>query len=206
MADRGRVERAGDAPAAVLDRKSALPELIGRHEDFLIVSGLGGTARDMAALTNDAPHLFALEGAMGAASMVGMGVALARPDRRVLVVTGDAELFMNVGALATIARARPTNLAIVCVDNGRFGETGNQESHSAGAADLEQIALGAGFTLTRTVATRDQLAGGASLLHGTEGPVFIRLRVLPTDPPAVKHLLDPAACRLRFRGLVLAGR
>ena len=95
------------APDFILDRRDAVPALIGRHEDFLIVAGLAGTSRDVAALTRDGAHTYTMAGAMGGASMIGLGLALARPDKRVLVVTGDGELLMNVGALATIARSGP---------------------------------------------------------------------------------------------------
>ena len=98
----------------MLERGKAVPALIGRHEDFLIIAGLGGTACDVGAVTGDSAHGYVLSGAMGAACMMGLGLALARSDRRVLVVTGDG-LLMNVGALATIAVIDPANLAILCV-------------------------------------------------------------------------------------------
>src|SRR5215468_4431000 len=104
---------AAAAPSFVLDRREAIPSLLGRHEDFLIVAGLAGTSRDIAALTNNGAHAYILTGAMGAACMMGLGLALARPDRRVLVVTGDGELLMNIGALATIEIVNPHNLPIV---------------------------------------------------------------------------------------------
>jgi len=94
---------AAGAPEFVLDRCDAVPALIGPHEDFLIVSGLAGTSRDVAALTQDGAHTYTMAGAMGGACMIGLGLALSRPDKRVLVVTGDGELLMNVGALSTIA-------------------------------------------------------------------------------------------------------
>src|SRR5204862_5742440 len=98
------------APRFVLDRREAIPALIGRHQDFLIVTGLAGTARDIAALTQDGAHTYTMAGAMGGASMIGLGLALARPDKRVLVATGDGEILMNLGALATIAVLNPANL------------------------------------------------------------------------------------------------
>ena len=122
-----------------LDRVDAVPALIGRHEDFLIVTGLAGTAKDVAALTDDGDHIYTLAGAMGAAAMMGFGLALAQTERRVLVVTGDGELLMNVGALATIAVVNPANLSIVCVDNGHYGETGYQNSHTSLGVDLEKM-------------------------------------------------------------------
>src|SRR5712675_1697967 len=191
------------APDFVLDRTQAVPALIGRHEDFLIIAGLAGTARDIAALSKDGAHTYALAGVMGAACAMGLGLALARPDRRVLVVTGDGELLMNVGALATIAVVNPPNLAIVCVDNGHYGETGYQKSHTSLGVDLERIAAGSGIKATRTVATEGELADGTRMLRGSNGTAFVLLRVKPTDPPAFKRNMDPSACRHRFRSALL---
>jgi thiamine pyrophosphate-dependent acetolactate synthase large subunit-like protein len=191
------------APAFVLDRREAVPALVGRHEDFLIVTGLAGTARDIAALTRDGTHVYTMAGAMGGAAMIGLGLALARPDRRVLVVTGDGELLMNLGALATIAVQNPPNLAILCVDNGHYGETGYQKSHTSLGADLEKIAAGSGIALTRTVATESDLPDGARLLREGNGTAFVLLRAKPTEPPAFKRNMDPAACRNRFRAALL---
>lgn len=188
-----------------LDRREAVPALVGNHEDFLIVAGLAGTAKDMASLTGDGANLYAMAGAMGAAAMTGFGLALAQPERRVLVVTGDGELLMNVGALATIAVANPANLSILCVDNGRYGETGYQKSHTSLGVDLEKIAIGAGIKATRTVSRREDIPEAAKMMRDTNGTAFVCVRVAPTDPPSFRRLLDPAACRTRFR-IALLGR
>jgi thiamine pyrophosphate-dependent acetolactate synthase large subunit-like protein len=187
------------APSFILDRCQAVPALIGRHEDFLIIAGLAGTAKDVAALTNDGAHGFAMAGVMGAAAMMGLGLALAQPARRVLVVTGDGELLMNVGALATISVIDPPNLSILCVDNGHYGETGYQKSHTSLGVDLEKMAVGAGIKRTCTVAEEAQIAEGARLIREGNGTAFVVLRVKPTDPPRFKRNLDPALTRLRFR-------
>jgi len=182
-----------------LERGEAVPALIGRHQDFLIVAGLGGTASDVGAVTGDAAHVYSLAGAMGAACMMGLGLALARPDKRVLVVTGDGELLMNVGALATIAVVDPANLAILCVDNGHYGETGWQKSHTSLGVDLEQIAIGCGIKHTCTVAAARDIAAGARLLREGNGASFVCLRVKPTEPPAFKRNFDASFQRDRFR-------
>src|ERR1700688_1295177 len=161
------------APDFVLDRTQAVPALIGRHEDFLIIAGLAGTARDVAALSKDGAHTYSLAGVMGAARAVGLGLALARPDRRVVVVTGDGELLMNVGALATIAVMNPPNLSIVCVDNGHYGETGYQKSHTSLGTDLEKMALGAGIKLTRTIEQQADIAPGARLIREANATSFV---------------------------------
>ncbi len=183
----------------VLDRRTALPALIGRHQDFLFVAGLAGTSKDIAALTDDGAHVYTMAGAMGGATMIGLGLALARRDRKVVVVTGDGELLMNLGSLATIAVMNPPNLAIVCVDNGYYGETGYQQSHTSLGVDLERIAAGSGIRRTMTVGVESEIASGARLIREGNGASFVLLRVKPTDPPAYKRDFDPSACRVRFR-------
>jgi thiamine pyrophosphate-dependent acetolactate synthase large subunit-like protein len=194
------------AATFVLDRREAVPALIGRHEDFLIIAGLAGTSQDIGALTDNGAHAYLLNGAMGGACMIGLGLALARPDQRVLVVTGDGELLMNVGALASIAVMNPPNLSIVCVDNGRYGETGYQKSHTSLGTDLEKIAAGAGIKLTRTIEQQADIAAGARLIRDGNATAFVLLRVKPTEPPDFRRsMLDPAGGRIRFRTSLLGG-
>jgi phosphonopyruvate decarboxylase len=190
---------AAAAPGFVLERSQAVPALLGRHQDFLIVVGLGGTACDVGAVTGDAAHVFSLGGAMGAAAMMGLGLALARPDRRILVVTGDGELLMSLGALVTIAVVNPPNLAILCVDNGHYGETGWQRSHTSLGVDLERIAIGSGIRRTRTVVDQADIAEGARLLREGNAASFVNLRVRPTEPAPFKRNFDAVLCRDRFR-------
>ncbi len=193
------------APGFVLERSEAVPALIGRHDDFLFIAGLGGTARDVGAVTGDGAHVYSLGGAMGAACMMGLGLSLARPNKRVLVVTGDGELLMNIGALATIAVIDPPNLAILCVDNGHYGETGWQKSHTSLGVDLEKIAIGAGIKRTRTVAAQAELADGARLLREGNGTSFVVVRVKPTEPAEFKRNFDASLCRDRFRAALQRG-
>jgi phosphonopyruvate decarboxylase len=136
---------------------------------------------------------------MGGAAMIGLGLALARRDKRVLVVTGDGELLMNVGSLATIAVLNPPNLSTVCVDNGHYGETGYQRSHTSLGVDLEKIAGACGIKRTLAIEQEAELAAGARLIREGNGASFVLLRVKPTEPPAYKRDLDPATCRTRFR-------
>ncbi len=186
-------------PAYVLDRCEAVPAMIGDPKHFLVVTGLAGTAKDFASLTQDGPNYFGMAGAMGAAVSMGLGLALARPDKRVLVATGDGELLMNVGALATVSVLNPPNLSILCVDNGHYGETGYQKSHTSLGVDLEQMAIGAGIKSTCTVDSQDGIAAGARMLRESNGTCFVVLRVKPTDPPKFKRNMDIAASRVRFR-------
>ena len=113
---------------AEIDRRELLPELFPRPGDYLMVSGLAGASRDAAALTGDGDNLFTLAGVP-----LGLGMALAAPAPQVAVITGDGELLMDLGALATVASQAPDNLSIVCIDNGGHGETGGQLGHTSRA-------------------------------------------------------------------------
>ena len=143
-----------------LRRRELAKALLVDPGDLLVVAGLGSTAWDVTA-AGDRPLNFPLWGAMGGAAMVGLGLALAQPERRVLVVTGDGELLMGMGSFATIAVQRPPNLAIVVFDNERYGETGMQATHTAEGVDLAGVAAACGFPLTGTV--REQREVDAAL-------------------------------------------
>ena len=123
-----------------LDRREVVAALLRDPGDLLLVTGLGAPTCDASA-AGDRPFNFYLWGAMGGAAMVGLGLALAQPSRRVLVLTGDGEMLMGLGSLATIAAVAPQNLAVAVLDNARYGETGNQRSHTGLTADLAAVAL-----------------------------------------------------------------
>ena len=184
---------------ASLDRREVLGKIFTEPDDYLFISGLAGASKDTAGLTNDGENTFTMAGAMGAATSVGLGVALSAPNRQVAVVTGDGELLMNVGSLATVASMGPRNLSIVCIDNGRHGETGGQLGHTSKATDLEMMARGAGLTSTLTVETDSQLESAADFLADAPGPRFILVRVGNGPPTNFKRNLDPGECRVRFR-------
>ena len=192
-----------DTTAATLDRREALPALIGRHEDFLIVSGLAGAAQDVAEITAEADSAFMFGGAMGGATMAGLGLALAQPQRKVLVVTGDGDLLMSLGSLATIATQRPQNLAIICIDNAHYGETGNQETHTAMGVDLAGVARACGFDTVMSVSQESALQAASAALRET-GPTFVLLRV--TDGPSRRYRRnwDAVERKLVFRNALLA--
>lgn len=182
-----------------LDRREAVPTLVGDPSEFLIISGLAGSAKDIGHVTKEATNVFLLGGAMGASVSMGLGLALAQPARRVLVVTGDGELLMNIGALATVGCMQPPNLSIVCIDNGHYGETGNQESHTSHGIDLELIAKGSGIEVTRSVREEDDLADASAVLRNTNGPSFVLLRVCDGPPAAYKRNFDAVERKVIFR-------
>ena len=187
-----------------MDRKIAVPRVMGDPDDFLIISALSGAAKDVGQITQESPNAFLMGGAMGAATMTGLGLALAQPERRVLVVTGDGELLMSVGSLAVVAAKKPPNLSILCVDNGVYGETGGQATHTSLGTDLEGMAQAAGISVTRTVGVESDLEDASKTLRASNGPVFVLLKVGPEPPPQYKRSFDAAARKTAFRDSLLA--
>ena len=186
-----------------LDRKYAVPELIGNPDDLLIVCGLAGASKDIAHLTNDGDNIFTMAGAMGGATAMGLGLALSRPDKQVLVVTGDGELLMNIGTLSTVGILKPSNLSILCVDNGHYGETGYQESHTQRGVNLELIAQGSAIPVTRTVSMEEHIDEAKTLIRDSNGPSFILLRVSTEPPPVIKRSMAVSYTHLTLPTILL---
>ncbi|MBI2186838.1 MAG: aldehyde dehydrogenase [Acidobacteria bacterium] len=186
----------------MLDRREAVAAVLRHRDDALIVTGLGSPTWDVAAAA-DSPLNFYLWGAMGGAAMVGLGLALAQPSRRVVVITGDGELLMGLGSLATIGAERPPNLSIVVLDNERYGETGMQMSHTARGVDLAAMARAAGFPIASTVTASQALDGFLPALYGGPGPVLLVVKVLANQPPLRVPLRDGTHIKNRFREALL---
>jgi thiamine pyrophosphate-dependent acetolactate synthase large subunit-like protein len=185
-----------------LRRRAVAAALLQARGDLLVVSGLGAPTWDVTA-AGDHPLTFPLWGAMGGAAMMGLGLALARPERRVLVVTGDGEMLMGLGSLATVGVERPVNLAIVVLDNESYGETGMQATHTAGPADLAAAAKALGFPVTGTVHDQAELAAAIPAIRSAAGPVFYDIKVRAEDLPLVMPPKDGDLLKERFRAALL---
>jgi thiamine pyrophosphate-dependent acetolactate synthase large subunit-like protein len=190
---------------AALDRREVVRALLERRGDLLVVAGLGSSAWDCTA-AGDHPLTFPLWGAMGSACTIGLGLALAQPRRRVLVLTGDGEMLMGLGSLATIAVQRPGNLAIVVLDNERYGETGMQKTHTAHGTDLAAVALACGFAKAEIVRGAAKLAALRAEIHRGKGPLFYQVKVGRDAVPLVLPPRDGAVLRHRFREALLGKR
>jgi thiamine pyrophosphate-dependent acetolactate synthase large subunit-like protein len=188
--------------ANTLKRRAVVAALVKDRNDLLVVTGLGTTTYDCAA-AGDHELNFYLWGAMGGAALIGLGLALAQPTKRVLVITGDGEMLMGMGGLATIAVQQPRNLAVVVIDNERYAETGLQETHTAAGVDLPGIAASAGFKSAETV--RDQRGLDALLprLRRDPGPLFASIKVAADRPPFVLPPRDGVYLKNRFREALL---
>ncbi|HYC44468.1 MAG TPA: thiamine pyrophosphate-dependent enzyme [Burkholderiales bacterium] len=187
-----------------LDRREVIKAILDKRGDALVVTGLGSSCYD--AGVYDHPNTFYLWGAMGAAAMVGLGLALAQPKRRVVVVTGDGEMLMGLGALATIGAQKPSNLAILVMDNELYAETGMQPTHTARGVDLAGMAKSAGFAVSETVHTQADLDRAIGALYGTSSPVFIDVKVSNKRYPMSIRMRDGAHIKNRFRENLLGSK
>jgi thiamine pyrophosphate-dependent acetolactate synthase large subunit-like protein len=187
-----------------LQRREVVQALLADRGELLVVAGLGSTAWDCTA-AGDSALTFPMWGAMGSAAMTGLGLALAQPQRRVLVLTGDGEMLMGLGSLATIGVQRPGNLTLVVIDNERYGETGMQATHTAHGVDLAAMARAAGFA--SSVLVRDM--GGVAVLRQSvqkdAGPHFAQIKVAAQKVPLALPPRDGALLKNRFRQALLGG-
>jgi thiamine pyrophosphate-dependent acetolactate synthase large subunit-like protein len=189
-------------PVPCLKRREVVTALLADRGDLLVVAGLGATAWDVAAV-EDHPHDFPLWGAMGGAAMVGLGLAFAQPSRKVLVITGDGEMLMGMGSLATIAAARPRNLRVVVIDNERYAETGGQRTHTAFSADIAAIALACGFPYARTVREADEIEPLRADIHQLNDLFLAVIKVALTHDPKALPPRDGAYLKNRMRAALL---
>jgi thiamine pyrophosphate-dependent acetolactate synthase large subunit-like protein len=186
----------------MLRRRSAVARILADRGGMLVVTGLGSPTYDCAAAGDHALNFY-LWGAMGSSVTVGLGLALAQPQRRVLVITGDGEMLMGLGALATVGAKKPDNLAIAVIDNEHYGETGMQRTHTSAGVDLAGIALTAGFCKTTTVRQMAELDHAIPLLHAAKGPILVVLKVSTARDPLVLPSWDGPFLKTRFRQALL---
>lgn len=186
-----------DAPAR-MDRRRFVRDLLADLPDTLVITGLGSPSYDVYAA--DAPaETFYLWGAMGAAVPVSLGVALAQPARSVVAVTGDGEHLMGIGALGTVATVSPPNLTIVVLDNGHFGETGMQQSHTSLGTDLVAVARGFGIAAATQVSEAGQVEGVRSRIRARAGTTYVQALVASDEPPRALPPRDGVANKNAFR-------
>jgi thiamine pyrophosphate-dependent acetolactate synthase large subunit-like protein len=188
-----------------LDRRAVVARVLRDRDDALLVTGLGSTTWDAAA-AGDHANNFYLWGAMGGAAMVGLGLALAQPQRRVFVITGDGEQLMGLGGIATIAVQRPSNLSLVVIDNESYGETGMQDTHTKHGVDLAGIAAAAGFAHSVTVYNDDEVEAVIPIIYQQTGPIFAAVKVTTAPVATVLPPRDGAYLKDRFRQSLLGSK
>ncbi|MCW8176537.1 thiamine pyrophosphate-dependent enzyme [Verminephrobacter aporrectodeae] len=187
---------------SLLNRRDVVSRILHDRGDALAITSLGNPTFDVAA-AGDCAQNFYLWGAMGGAVMVGMGVALAQPQRRVIVFVGDGEMMMGLGSLATVAVHGVRNLSVVVLDNEHYAETGMQLAHAGRGVDITAIAKAAGFAESRVVRTEQELEAAVDVVLGTSGPVLVTVKVGTEPTPTALPPRDGPYLRSRFREALL---
>ena len=182
----------------MLERRDVVAKLLKDRDNAVVISGLGSPTYDVAAVSPSDRNYY-LWGAMGGAAMMGFGLALARADLHVIVITGDGEALMGMGSLATIGASQPHNLSIVVLDNEHYGETGMQQSHLGMGVDLCAVALACGFSQACSVTTEAELATAVSSFHETGATKFLQVKVSAESPPRVMPTRDAVENKITFR-------
>jgi thiamine pyrophosphate-dependent acetolactate synthase large subunit-like protein len=186
--------------ANLLERRQVVARLLAGRKDAIVIGGLGASTYDIAA-AGDHDRNFYLWGAMGGAVMIGLGVALAQPKLPVVVITGDGEMLMGMGSLATVGLQQPKNLSIIVLDNEVYGETGGQASHTAATVDLVGVARHCGISDVRTMATMAEIeAFAASIQDVSHGPRFASVKIDSANLERVLASRDGSFIVTRIRG------
>src|SRR5438445_7087283 len=186
--------------ANLLDRRAVVSSLLANRKGTIAVGGLGASTYDIAAAGDNDRNLY-LWGAMGGAVMMGLGLALAQPKLPVVVITGDGEMLMGIGSLATVGLQSPENLTIVVLDNEVYGETGGQASHTAGTVDLVGVARACGIADSRAIATMADVEAFAPAMQDvSSGPRFASVKIDSANLERVLSSRDGSFILTRIRG------
>jgi thiamine pyrophosphate-dependent acetolactate synthase large subunit-like protein len=186
----------------LLNRRETVARLLCDRGEMLVVSGLGSATYDVAAAGDD-PRNFYLWGAMGGTAAMALGLALAQPERPVLAITGDGDMLMGMGSLATIGARRPANLSVVVLDNEVYGETGAQPTAIAKGVDLVTVARGCGLEAPDDIRDMNGVGTLAERIHRPDGPFLANIKIDTHEYVRVLPARDGAWLRTRFREAVL---
>jgi thiamine pyrophosphate-dependent acetolactate synthase large subunit-like protein len=184
--------------AKKLNRREVVKALMSACPDALVIAGLGSSAYDLFA-AGDRDLNFYLWGAMGGAASIGLGLALAQPSKSVIVLTGDGEQLMGLGSLATVGAHQPKNFTIVVLDNGHYGETGMQQSHTSLGTNFTAVASACGITWTMDISDMNQLSSLAERINAKQACGLACVGVSPDDLPRALPNRDAVFLKNRFR-------
>lgn len=187
-----------DTNSNKIQRRAFVKDLLAQRDGALVVPGLGSPTWDAYAAGDSAEYLYSW-GGMGLSVPTALGIALAQPDKRVLALTGDGEMMMGIGSLGVVADQAPDNLAILVLDNEKFGETGRQTGLTANRANLCQVAKGFGIQHTMDVTEHGAVDELAQFLFKTPGPVFATAKIAISEDPWMLPVKDGVAIARRFR-------
>lgn len=190
--------QANKQTAATIDRREFVARLLALCPDALVVTGLGSPSYDVFA-AGDTDRYFYLWGAMGGATAMSLGLALAQPERPVVAITGDGEQLMGIGSLATAGAQQPPNLTLVALDNGHFGETGMQRSHTSLGTRLAQVAKACGIEQASEIHHVDGAEELGARINARAGLSFAQVHVKADELPRALPPRDGVYVKNRFR-------
>ncbi len=185
-------------PQAIVNRREAVRRILANRGDTLVVCGLGSSTYDVFAAGDDNKNFY-LWGAMGGSVMIGLGLAIAQPTKPVLVITGDGEALMGIGALASVAAQKPNNLTIVVLDNGHFGETGMQPSHTSHGVNLAEVAAACGFNRSQTLVEYEALDAYINRRTASNGPTLMVVKITTENQKRALPNIDGVYIKNRVR-------
>ena len=184
-------------------RGRAIGAVLGLLTDELVVVCNGFPSREAYA-QRDRPENFYMIGSMGLAPAIGLGVALAQPRRKVVVLDGDGNVLMALGTLATVGALKPKNFVHIVFDNEAYGSTGNQPTISR-TVRLEQVAKAAGYKNVERVRELDDAVYEAKTMLKEDGPSFLLVKVSELTDDVGRVEIEPAAMTERFRKAAMGG-
>ncbi|HMM89327.1 thiamine pyrophosphate-dependent enzyme [Bradyrhizobium sp.] len=188
----------------MIERRPAVAELLKDRGNALVVAGLGSPVYDVCA-AGDHDLTFYDWGAMGSAAMVGLGLALSRPDRPVVVFTGDGEMLMGLGSFSTIVQHQPANLSILVLDNEQYAETGMQKTATGFGTNLAAVARACGIKDASVLTQQNEVSALRPKLHAKAGTLVAVLKIKPGDQPRTVPEREGTLIASRFMQHLAAG-
>ena len=186
-------------------RRDLCFKILARHVKGEIVVPVYQAAQEWHGIAPDHALTYYSIGAMGQASSCALGLALVRPDKRVLVLDGDGSLLMNLGTLVTIASQKPTNLIHFLCQNGEYEANGGHPIPGRDQVDFAALARAAGYRRTDTIATLDDFEAKIGGLLAEQGPVFVALKLVAGPPPSQDYgFIHGAPTRAAFKAALKA--
>ncbi len=178
-----------------MKRIDALKEIVKLLEEQLVICNIGIPSKELYHL-KDRDENFYMLGSMGLVSSIALGLTVAQPEKKIWCIDGDGSILMNLGSLTTIANVNPPNLTLIVIDNGSYGSTGDQKTHTSARTRLEKIAEGAGFESIYVINKLEEIV--SKLKNLKMGCHFVLIKAEPGNAKVENIPLHPEKIKERF--------